>query len=198
MGINSPEDHYYRRLITDGVRAVDAARAMAQVDPSRIAVAGGSQGGGIALAVAALDAGISAALIDLPFLSDIRRAVETVDTDPYAQIGRYLRIYPERVEQVFDTLAYFDGSILGSSATAPGLFSVGLMDDICPPSAVYSGINAYGGARRCVSTPTTGTTFPHRITVWCNYNSPGTTCASRKKSSGVVTTAAAQPGVTTC
>ena len=30
-------------------------------------------------------------------------------------------------------------------ATAPALFSVALMDDICPPSTVFSAYNAYAG-----------------------------------------------------
>jgi cephalosporin-C deacetylase len=33
-------------------------------------------------------------------------------------------------------------------ANAPALFSVGLMDDICPPSTVYSAYNHYGGEKQ--------------------------------------------------
>ena len=51
-GIESFETLYYRRLITDAVRAVDAARALPGIDPDRVVVAGGSQGGGLALAAA--------------------------------------------------------------------------------------------------------------------------------------------------
>ena len=45
------------------------------------------------------------------------------------------------------TLSYFDGAVLARSAKAPALFSVGLMDDICPPSTVYAAFNAYGGPK---------------------------------------------------
>ena len=45
-GILSPESYYYRRLITDAVRAVEAAAAHPLVDAARIVVNGGSQGGG--------------------------------------------------------------------------------------------------------------------------------------------------------
>ncbi len=51
-GIVSPYTYYYRRVFTDAVRAVEAARAHPAIDAGRIAVTGGSQGGGIALAVA--------------------------------------------------------------------------------------------------------------------------------------------------
>ena len=53
-GILSPTTYYYRRLITDAVRAVETARSHPDVDPDRIAVSGGSQGGGLSLAVGGL------------------------------------------------------------------------------------------------------------------------------------------------
>ena len=51
------------------------------------------------------------------------------------------------METALETLAYFDGAILGRRATAPALFSVGLMDTVCPPSTVYAAYNWYGGPR---------------------------------------------------
>jgi cephalosporin-C deacetylase len=160
MGLDDPDGYYYRRVYADAVRAVDAARALPQVDPGRIAVAGGSQGGGIALAVAGLVDGLAAALIDMPFLCDMRRASELTDTEPYAQIGRYLRTHPDRVEQAFATLSYFDGTVLGRTATAPALFCVGLMDDVCPPSTVFAAANAYGHQAKVVEYPYNGHDVP--------------------------------------
>ena len=61
-GILDPADYYYRRLFTDAVRAVDAAHSIDRVDPARVAVIGGSQGGGTALAVAGLRTDIAAAV----------------------------------------------------------------------------------------------------------------------------------------
>ena len=54
-GILNPKTYYYRRVFTDAVRALEAVRTRSDVDPSRIAAAGGSQGGGITLAAAGLD-----------------------------------------------------------------------------------------------------------------------------------------------
>ena len=51
------------------------------------------------------------------------------------------------MERVFSTLSYFDVAILGRRATAPALFSVGLMDETCPPSTVYAAYNHYGGPK---------------------------------------------------
>jgi len=46
LGIHQPSAHYYRRLFTDAVRAMDAVRTLSQVDPARVAAYGRSQGGG--------------------------------------------------------------------------------------------------------------------------------------------------------
>ncbi|HEU5088818.1 MAG TPA: acetylxylan esterase, partial [Roseiflexaceae bacterium] len=41
--------------------------------------------------------------------------------------------------------SYFDGINLATRARASALFSVGLMDETCPPSTVYAAYNYYGG-----------------------------------------------------
>ena len=43
------------------------------------------------------------------------------------------------------TLRYIDVARLGRRASAPALFSVGLMDQTCPPSTVFAAYHAYGG-----------------------------------------------------
>ena len=48
-GVLDPKTYYYRRVFTDAVRAVEAAMGHEWVDEMRVAVTGGSQGGGIAL-----------------------------------------------------------------------------------------------------------------------------------------------------
>jgi cephalosporin-C deacetylase len=142
-GILDPADYYYRRVFVDAVRAVEAARGHQAVDRDRVAVAGGSQGGGIALAVAGLVPDLAALLCDVPFLCHIRRATELTGDAPYAEIARYLGRHRDQLATVFETLSYFDGAVLARRGTAPALFSVGLMDTTCPPSTVYAAYNAY-------------------------------------------------------
>lgn len=146
-GIESPADYYYRRVFTDAVRAIDAVRTLDRVDPERVAVCGGSQGGGITLAAAGLSDGLIAAMPDVPFLCDFRRAVGLTDSDPYQEVVRYLSIHRGSHDRVFDTLSYFDGVAFAARASAPALFSVGLLDPICPPSTVYAAYNYYAGPK---------------------------------------------------
>ena len=75
----------------------------------RVAVTGGSQGGGIALAVGGLQPDVAAALPDVPFLCHYRRATQIVDTLPYGEISRYCQTHRDKIETVFHTLSYFDG-----------------------------------------------------------------------------------------
>jgi len=147
-GLESPEDHFYRRVFVDAVRAVEVLRGHAAVDASRVAVTGHSQGGGITLAVAALSPHVVAAMPDVPFLSHFRRAVDISPGDPYAEVARYLGAHRGRTKQVFETLAHFDAALLGKRARVPALFSVAMMDTICLPSTVFAAYHAYAGQKR--------------------------------------------------
>lgn len=151
-GVLDPKTYYYRRVFTDAVRAVEAAMGHEWVDEMRVAVTGGSQGGGIALAVAGLsplvlDDAVTVAMPDVPFLCHYRRATEIIDTHPYQEIVRFCKVHRDQVDTVFRTLSYFDGVNFASRATAQALFSVAMMDEICPPSTVFAAYNHYRGPK---------------------------------------------------
>lgn len=146
-GVDSAENHYYRRLFTDAVRWTEAARALPVVDPDRIVVTGFSQGGGMALAVAGLVPGLAAVMPDVPFLCHIRRGAEIASEPPYTEIAQYLALHRDRTEQVFSTLSYFDAAHFAARADAPALFSIALMDPICPPSTCFTAYHRYTGEK---------------------------------------------------
>jgi cephalosporin-C deacetylase len=155
-GILDPRTYYYRRVFTDAVMAVESAKHLPGVDSKRIAVAGTSQGGGIALATAALTQGVKGLICDVLFLCHFERAVKLVDSMPYAEISRYCKVHPEQTETVFRTLSYFDGVNFAVRASCPALFSVALMDDICPPSTIFAAYNHYAGPKRIEVYPFAG------------------------------------------
>jgi cephalosporin-C deacetylase len=147
-GIEHRDDYYYRRLFTDAVRAVDAARALDVVDDARVAVVGQSQGGGTALAVAALVPDLAAVVAHVPFLCDFPRATVVTDAHPFREIADYLATHRNRREAVHETLAYFDGVNFARRAGVPARFSAALMDDIVPPSTVFAAYNVYAGPKQ--------------------------------------------------
>lgn len=146
-GVLKPESYYYRRVFTDGCRAVEAAQSFDAIDPDRIATTGGSQGGGICIAVSGLSPAVKVAMPDVPFLCHFRRATTLMDSSPYLEIQKYCLIHRDKVDDVFRTLSYFDGMNFAARAKAKALFSAGLMDEICPPSTVFAAYNHWAGEK---------------------------------------------------
>ena len=140
-GIEDPARHYYRRLMTDAVRAVDAVGPPV-VDPARVVVLGGSQGGGLALAVAGLarrGGGGRRRAVPVPLPArGADRAAGRTRSRPLLRghpPGRGGAGYP----------AYFDG--IHFAARAPlRRGSRSPEGPVCPPSTVFAAYNAYAGA----------------------------------------------------
>lgn len=172
-GLSDPADYYYRRVFTDGVRAVEAARSLPQVDPARVSIQGGSQGGAISLAVAGLVPDLAAVMPDVPFLCHFRRAVDIGTGEPYQSLTRYLSVQRNTWDRTFETLSYFDGVNFAKRAEAPSLFSIALMDQICPPSTCFAAYNVYKGPKELEVYPFNdheGGAAAHRLaqTNWLN------------------------------
>ena len=146
-GITNPDNYYYRRVFTDAVRAVEAARSIPTVNSKQIILSGASQAGGICLAVSGLLQDLLGIMPEVPFLCHYKRAVDLTDQYPYQEITTYLKVHHNQTDTVFKTLSYFDGVNFAARANAKALFSVGLMDTICPPSTVFAAYNHYNGQK---------------------------------------------------
>jgi cephalosporin-C deacetylase len=153
-GIARPETYYYTRLYVDAARAVSVAAALDDADPSRVAVAGTSQGGGLALAAAALRAELVVACVsNVPFLCDFRRAIGLSPAYPYKEVADFLAQHIDLVPAALDTLRYVDCALLARRITAEVLVSVGLMDEVCPPSTVFAAFNEIPSAKEIAVYP---------------------------------------------
>ncbi|WIB78286.1 acetylxylan esterase [Curtobacterium sp. MCPF17_002] len=153
-GITDPADHYYRRVYTDAVRLVEAVRTLPGIDPSRIALTGGSQGGGIAIAAAALVEAhvgpVTAVLPDVAFLCAWEEGTAVAVGGPYLELAQYLSVHREAADTVWDAAAYFDGVHHAAGITAPALFSVALMDDVVPPRTTFAAYNALASTDKAI------------------------------------------------
>lgn len=128
----------YRGFYMDAVKAFDFLLGRPEVDASRIAVQGASQGGVLSVVTAALCPQVRAAVIGVPYLCAFRDSVNLAGTNPYQEIADYLRLYPERADVVWNTLEYFDGLHFASLIRCPTLIYVGLQDNVCPPATGYA------------------------------------------------------------
>lgn len=137
QGIRSPSTYYYRSVYADAIRALDVLCAFEEVDESRVAVTGPSQGGALSLAAAALSNRPAFVWADIPFMCHLERGVDMASDGPYPEIADFLRRMPDMQTTVWSTLAYFDNLVLAPWVTAPTVITAGLWDDICPPSTVF-------------------------------------------------------------
>jgi cephalosporin-C deacetylase len=144
LGVLDKYEYYYRNVYMDSVRAIDFVCQREEIDTKRIGIYGDSQGGGVTIAVAALDNRLKFAMPIYPYLCHFKRSLEMYQQGPYSEIFDYFRSYdPEMKTQdkVFETLSYFDGMNLGTRIKCPVLMAIGLRDVICPPSTSFAAYN---------------------------------------------------------
>ena len=156
-GAADPRSYDYTRLFVDAARAVDAARRHPAAAGRPIVTAGISQGGGLAIATAHLvGEHVAATMTDVPFLAHPRRAVEVTNSRPYGELIEYCGVHADRVDDVFATLSYVDVVNHAKRASAPALFSVGLIDEVTPASTVFAAYNHYAGPKDVAVYPFNG------------------------------------------
>lgn len=140
-GILDKDEYYFRNFYLDTVRVAELVCARPEVDAKRVAALGGSQGGALSIACASLSDQVAVMAPDVPWLSHFRRSVD-IAVGPYAEITNFLKKFPEKIEQAFNTLSYFDNmNLVTRTKVSRAYYSVGLWDDICPPSTVYASYN---------------------------------------------------------
>lgn len=142
---DEPEKMLFRQIFLDTAELAKIIMAMPDVDASRVGAMGGSQGGGLTLACAALEPRIRRAAPVFPFLCDYRRVWELdLDERAYEELRTYFRLHDprhEREDSIFTKLGYIDVQHLCPRIQADVLFSTALRDTICPPSTQFAAYN---------------------------------------------------------
>lgn len=139
-GILDKNEYYFRAVYMDCVKAIDFAASQLVVDCSRIIISGGSQGGALGMAVCALDNRPYLAMLDVPSNSNIEKRIEGRHGS-FSCITDYLKKFPQRTEQAFETLSYFDTMNMADKIKCRILASVALKDDICPAKLYFASYN---------------------------------------------------------
>ena len=140
-----PSDLLCRDLFLDTAQLAKVVMGLDFVDETRVAVTGGSQGGGLAYACASLVPEIKLCAPIYPYLSDYQRVWEMdLTKNAYDGIRYYLRSYDpthEHIEEFFTKLGYIDIQHLTPRIKAKVYMSTGLMDATCPPSTQFAAYN---------------------------------------------------------
>jgi cephalosporin-C deacetylase len=140
-----PDDMLMRHVFLDTAQLAGIVMGMPEVDPARVGCTGGSQGGGLTLACAALEPRIRRAFPIYPFLCDYQRVWEMdLAKDAYDELRYWFRMFDplhEREAEVFTRLGYIDNQHLAPRIRGEVKMAVGLMDTICPPSTQFAAYN---------------------------------------------------------
>jgi len=135
----------FRQIFLDTAQLAGIVMGFDEVDAKRVGAFGGSQGGALTLACAALEPRIKRAAPVYPFLCDYQRVWEMdLAEAAYEEIRTYFRLYDprhERQRDIFTKLGYIDVQHLAPRIQAEVLMGCGLMDRICPPSSQFAAYN---------------------------------------------------------
>jgi len=144
-GLDNREGYYYQGAYLDCVRAVDFLCSRKEVDQKRIAVKGGSQGGGLSLSTAALDSRISLCAPHIPFLTNWDLYFKT---SHWPEMDEWIEEKDSRTWQsTLKTMGYFDTMNMASWIECPVFMGVGLQDGICPPVTNFAVYNRVKGKK---------------------------------------------------
>lgn len=130
------------------------------VDADRVAATGGSQGGALTIACAALVPQIKKCAPIYPYLSDYKRVWEMdLAKGAYEGLSYYFRKFDprhEREDEIFEKLGYIDIQNISKRIKAEVLMATGLMDTICPPSTQFAAYNKITSKKQVVIYPDYG------------------------------------------
>ena len=165
-GLDSKEEYYYRGAYMDAVRALDFVCSRPEIDAEKIAVRGGSQGGALSFAAAALDKRVKVAAPSIPGFSDYRNWFRIVHW-PGIEFGNHIQRKMEDwnmtsedaqqyVEALYDLLSYFDIKNLAQWIECPLIMGVGMQDEVCPPHIKFAAYNQVKSEKRWTACPDCG------------------------------------------
>lgn len=140
--LDDKELYVYRGAYMDCLRAVDFLFSRKEVDTTKVIVEGGSQGGALSFATAALDnKRIRLCVPMVPFLSDFKDYFKVAEW-PGNEFKQYVKEHPLiGWDNVYKTLSYFDIKNLAPWIKAPVRMSIGLVDVTCPPHINFAAYN---------------------------------------------------------
>jgi cephalosporin-C deacetylase len=147
-----PEKLVFRQIFLDTAELAKIVMEMPDVDAKRVGATGWSQGGALTVACAALEPRIRRAAPVYPFLSDYLRVWDMDQAkDAYQELKDYFRhMNPRHVDEkkVFTALGYIDIQHLAPRIRGDVLWSIGLMDTVCPPSSQFAAYNKIRSKKR--------------------------------------------------
>ena len=126
------DNYYYRGAYMDVIRGIDFIASREKVQSDNIFMMGGSQGGALTIAGAALDNRIKAIAPSIQFMGDFPDYFK-VGSWPASVAKTQQKALNLSDEELYKFLSYFDTKNLAPYITCPVSTAIGLQDPVCPP-----------------------------------------------------------------
>ncbi|HVQ30290.1 MAG TPA: acetylxylan esterase, partial [Vicinamibacteria bacterium] len=137
FNLDERDRYYYRRVYLGCVRANDFLVSRPRYDGKTLGVTGGSQGGALSIVTAGLDPRVKVLAPYYPALSDVTGYLND-------RAGGWPHMFKDEGRRLAPRIAvapYYDVVNFARRVKAPGLYSWGYNDEVCPPTSMYA---AYG------------------------------------------------------
>lgn len=138
QGIDNRDTYYYKRSILGCVRAIDYLCSRDDVDASRIATYGGSQGGMLSIMTAALDKRVKCLFAYFPAFCELGGYY-------YGRAGGWPHMFRNpnepNIKARLEVSRYYDTVNFARRLTAPGFYAWGFNDPACCPTSTFSAYN---------------------------------------------------------
>ncbi|MEK3916364.1 acetylxylan esterase [Paenibacillus sp. FSL H7-0331] len=155
QGILDKDTSYYKAITIDSLKAVDWVSEQPEIDSTRIAITGGSQGGGLVLITAALSDKPAAAIANIPNMCHMDHGL-LHSTGSLTEAAAFIAQFPDKLNQVLETLSYFDMLNMAHQIKIPIMISVGLKDTVCLPETIFPVYNRIRSEKHLHTYPFTG------------------------------------------
>ena len=154
FNLDDRDRYYYRRVYLGCLRANDFLVSHPKWDGKNLTVTGGSQGGALTITTAGLDPRVTALAPYYPALSDMAGYLK-------GRAGGWPHIFRDekeghRTPAKIRTASYYDVVNFARRVKAPGLYSWGWNDEVCPPTSTHAVYNVVTAPKELLLTVETG------------------------------------------
>ena len=151
--LDDKDSYYYKRVYLGCVRALDFLSSLEEFDGQNLFVRGGSQGGALSIVTAGLDSRIKALVAYYPALCDLTGYM-------FGRAGGWPHLFNSdntlKTKERIETTYYYDVVNFARRVKAPGFYSFGYNDTVCPPTSTFSAFNVITAPKELMIVPHTG------------------------------------------
>lgn len=157
QGRENRDTYYFNRVILGCLRAIDFLTAQTEWDQKHMVVSGSSQGGGLTIITTGLDSRVTAAAANVPALCDHsgRNFGRPSGWPQLVPVDSNGRLDPD----VLEVSRYYDAVNFAPYIDVPVIFGVGLIDNTCHSTTVFSAYNEVRSSKEIDIAPLMGHAF---------------------------------------